>query len=52
MSIPIIKKLQNIVVKGVSKEKYVAKVYLQHTVTLEDLAELVNESSTMFIYFL
>lgn len=47
MSIPIIKKLQNIVVKGVSKKKYVAKVYLQHTVTLEDLAELVNESSTV-----
>lgn len=47
MSIPIIRKLQNIVINGVSKKKYVAKVYLQNTVTLEDLAELVNESSTL-----
>lgn len=47
MSIPIIRKLLKVTHKGVAKEKYIARVYLQNTVTLEDLAELVNESSTL-----
>ena len=47
MSIPFIRKRQKITHNGVSEEKYIAKVYLQNTVTLEDLAELVNESSTV-----
>lgn len=47
MSIPIIRKLLKVTHKGVAKEKYIARVYLQNTVSLEDLAELVNESSTL-----
>ncbi len=47
MSIPIIRKYQKVTRNGVSEEKYIAKVYLQNVVSLEDLAELVNESSTI-----
>ena len=47
MSIPIIRKRLKVTHKGVAKDKYIARVYLQHAVTLEDLAELVNESSTV-----
>lgn len=47
MSIPIIRKLLKVTHKGVAKDKYIARIYLQDTVTLEDLAELVNESSTV-----